>query len=390
MASNNVNPQWYFGSDSALSQQSRDGLTQMMQYVWSLRNQQANLNQTIQNFNNNVTDKITAVAALVGNISNNTNSSGTPTVIFGSHAQRLTGAYLPSLFPGWFYIETDRSFALYYSNGAQWILIEATGAGSFENRYTGLGAQDIGFGWYETSRNNVTATAPLPYYRWTGASWSFISGAFYRNQNAVATLAGTFASNNSNGGNDTGAIVNVVDFAGQLQWQNNGTWGWGPEDSRMHGMGPIFAEIDPNPTIGWHLYDGSNNVNYLQANGNVGSVNLVALSGANASGNTFLAAANVNSNINAPIAPVFTGNAASGSVSGSFSGSGSGNSGNFTSSNLLVSAGNTTVLTGPNPVSVSVTVSGSISGSLAGNNVTGSVSNNATPQSLNRRAWFRQ
>jgi hypothetical protein len=373
-----------------------------MQYLWSLRDQTANLNQTITNTNQNLTQQITTLSGQVANAANNNNSTPKPAVIFGSHALRL--ATSATTYSGYFFIETDRNNALYWSTGSQWILVEATSSGSFENRYLDLGPFDGGFNWYENSRNNVNANVPLPYYQWSGSAWNLISGQWYRNQNAVATLSGTFGANSSN---DVGALVNVTDFAGQLQWQNNNTFTWGPEDSRMHGMGPIFAEVDPNPTTGWALYDGSNNVSYLQANGNTGTVNLPDLSGANASGNTFTAAGNVNGNINAPVAPVFTGNAAAGTISTpTFTGAlGATSAPTFTGNSNTFSTANFTALLGGNAALVSptsITPSGAVSPAtftptgnvstptFTGNNVTGSVSNNGTPQNIVRRAWFRK
>lgn len=377
MAANNFSSQWFFENDPALAQTSKDGLTQMMQYLWSLRNQTANLNQTITNQNTNLTKQITVLSGQVANMANNSNNSAKPAVLFGSHASRL--ATSATTYSGYFFIETDRNNALYWSTGSQWILVEATSSGSFENRYGDLGPFDGGFSWYENSRNNVSGTAPLPFYQWTGSAWNLISGQWYRNQNAVPTLSGTFGANNSN---DAGALVNVIDFAGQLQWQNNNTFTWGPADAQFHGMGPFFAEVDPSPATAWHLYDGANNVTYLQANGNVGTVpQLLPLSGANASGSTFTAAGNVNSNINAPNTPAFSGGAANGSFTGTFAG----NSNNFTTNNAVVGVGEV-VLTGPNPVGVS----GNIAGNFSGATVTGNISNNGTPQSIVRRAWFRR
>lgn len=376
MASN-FSPQWFF-QDPALSQKTRDDLQKTMEYIWTLRNQYSNLNQTVQNVNNTIDQKVTAA---VTQITANNSGAGKAPVVFGTHAGK--SSFSPSLYSGYLYVETDRFQACYYSNGVSWVLVEATATGSFELRYVGLNSTDAGFEWIETSRNNVNSSVPFPFYRWDGNFWNLTSGQWYRNQNAVSTLSATFGANNSN---DIGAIVNVIDFAGQLQWQANNNFTWGPNDPGDHG-GMFFREVDPTGNW-WHLYDGSNNVTYLQANGNIGSVNLPALAGANASGNTFLAGGNVNSNINGPTAPTFTGNAASGTVTGTFSGSGSG-SASTTTSNFATGGNNTaaavTAVTG-----VSVSVSGSISASFSGNNVTGTISNNGTPQNIIRRPWFRR
>lgn len=383
MAANNddLNSPWYPPFEAVDHPQTTNWKRLITEYVWALRSQQSNLNQTVQNFNNNVTQQITAFTQQFANNSggNNNNATAKPPVIYGPHGNRLTAAYSPSLWPGYIYVETDRFQASYYSNSVNWILIEGTGQGSFEIRWTGLNASDSGMNWIETSRNNIASTAPFPFYQWNGSNWNFRTGEFYRNQSDLATLAGTFAANNSSNGNDLGARVNVTDFAGQLQWttaNNANGWAWGPDDCRMHGMGPILAEVDPSPTTGWAIYDG-NNYTYLTANGNTGNVTLPNLIGA--ASVAFLEAGNVNSGVNAPVRPVFTGNAAAGSAIFS------GDPQNFTTGNFVTIGANLgTALTGP----ASITPSGNIT--FTGNNVTGNISNNGTPPSLVRRPWFRR
>jgi hypothetical protein len=376
MSSNSIPPpQWYFGEDPALSPTTKDGLKLLMQYVWSLRNNQTVVNQTVSNISSNVANLNTTVTALVSTANNNAanNNNATPPVIFGTHAAR-TGNFAAASFSGFLFVETDRFQACYYSNGSQWILLEATATGSFENRYGNFNAFDAGFNYIETSRNNFAGSAPYPLYQWNGFNWNFISGAFYRNQANLTQLAGTFNSANANGGNDVGAIVNVTDFAGQLQWtsaNNNTLFNWGPEDCRMHGMGPIAAEVDPSPTTGWHLYDGSNNVSYLKSDGTIGNVNLANLT--SSASVAFLEFGNVSSGntVNAAVTPIFTGNAASGTVAVSL---------NNTTQNNFAVGGAASALT-------SVTVA---SATFTGNNVTGTISNNGQPPSIVRRAWFRQ
>ena len=357
---NNLNPEWqpnpFPGEDAGLWTWRK----LLTQYVFELRGQGANLNQTVQNFNNNVTDAITKVTQQIAAANNNGNNNSTSKVpvVFG-YSGIMWSNYPPNVWSGYFYVQTDRN-ALYYSNGSAWIALEGTGTGSFENRWSGLNTHDSGLTWVETSRNNISGSPPYPYYQWNGSNWNFISGEFYRNQANLAVLAGTFVSANSNNGNDVGARVNVTDFAGQLQWANNNNWTWGPDDCRMHGMGPILAEVDPSPTTGWALYDG-NAYSYLQANGATASVTLPNLSGSNAGNSAFLEAGQTNSGINPPVVPVITGN---------FNGSA-----NVTTGNFVSVAGVTPAVTAVNFVS---------------GNITAIASNNGQPASLVRRAWFRR
>lgn len=365
-------PQWYPADERNWHPRTQDWAKLITEYVWALRNQQTSLNQTVQNFNNNISETITKVFIDAGN-NNNSPFVQNPPVLFGTHAQKLTTAFSPAAFNGYLFVETDRFSSTYYSNGVQWVLMFGVSVGSFENRYTGLNSFDAGSEWIETSRNNQNGVPPYVTYRWDGANWAYISGEFYRNQNGLSTLAGTFLVGNNNG-NDVGALVNVVDFAGQLQWQANNNWAYGPADDRMHGMGPLPSEIDRTGQAGWHAYDGST-VPYLQANGSTANVSLANLTGA--ANVAFLEFGNVSSGntVNPAVAPTFTGGAASGSVSVSVSLNSS--SANFTANNNGSAA-----LT-------SVTVS-SATGNFTGNNVTGTVSNNAVPPNIVRRAWFRQ
>ena len=352
----------------------------------------------------NVTQQVTQI------ISGNGSSSSFPPVNFGVHAARLianAGSYNSTM-----WVETDRFNALYSSNGAQWALVAGAATGSFENRYTGLNAQDVGFFYIETGR----------VYRWNGSSWDYLAGCFGRNQNQLTTLAATFAANNSNNGNDIGAQVNVLDYHHQLQWTsaNSGSFDWGPQDDLRAGEGPIFREVDPSPTTGWHLYDGANNVTYMLPTGNTATVATLANLSGNGAGNTaFIEAGAVNTGINAPVAPVFTGNAVTGSIAANFTGNAvtgsvastftgdavtgsvaatfTGNGITFTTD--VAAAGAITVLTGPTTITPSGSIAanftgnaatGSVAATFTGNNATGTISNNGVPPNIVRRAWFRQ
>ncbi len=381
MSNNNLNPEWQPPEDPGdQNPRTRDWKRLTTRYIYELRAQQANLNQTVQNFSNNITQTINQSVFEIINGNNNNSGLLTPPVIFGPHVQKLT--LNPANSNGYIFVETDRNEAQYYSDGLQWVAISGTGTGSFESRWAGLNSADAGLQWIETSRSNNNGLPPYPLYRWDGNNWNFQRGEFYRNQADLATLVNTFNSANSNNGNDVGAIVNVIDFAGQLQWTANNNWTWGPDDCRMHGMGPILAEIDPDPVTGWQLYAGNNNVTYLKKDGTTGNVNLPNLVSAN--NVAFLQAGNVNSNVNPAVAPIFTGNAVSGSISApTFTG----NAQNFTSANFTANATGTAALTGPS----SITPTGSVSAPVfTGNNATGTISNNGTPPNITRRPWFRR
>jgi hypothetical protein len=358
-ANNNLNPEWQPQPDPNEAPLTWIWRKKATEYIYELRGMASNLNQTVQNVNSNLTQQITKIINAANNnaAANNNNANAKPPVIFG-YSGIMWSNYPPNLWTGYFYVQTDRS-ALYYSNGSAWLALEGAGTGSFENRWANLNTHDSGLAWVETSRNNISGLPPYPYYQWDGLNWNFISGEFYRNQANLAVLAGTFASANSNNGNDVGARVNVQDFAGQLQWTNannaNG-WAWGPDDSRMHGMGPILAEVDPSPVTGWQLYDGSNNVTYLQSTGSTGTVNLPNLSGNNAGNAAFLEAGQVDSGINPAVVPTFAG----------------GNQ-NFNSANFAANNNGTSALTGPALITAA-----------------GTISNNGQPPSLVRRAWFRR
>lgn len=427
MAANNNNggPPWYPEYEPSLKPRTNDWMRLFTDNVYALRGQTANLNETIQSVNQNVTQQITKLAANFNAAANNANNAAVQgPVIYGTHGARVA-SYSAATYAGYLYVETDRFQSCFYANGSIWILVEGIATGAFEFRYAGLNQADQGLTWIETSRNNVAGLPPYPTYRWSGAQWSYQSGQFYRPQNGLATLAGTFNSANSNFGNDAGAIVNVTDFAGQLQWQNNNTWYWGPNDDGSHGEMRI-REVDPTGAW-WQLYDGSNNVSYLQANGNVGNVNLPNLVSAN--NVAFLEFGNVGSGVNPAVAPTFAGGnfTANGNVSAVFTGSplpahshdspvgldannnlvyvanvgANNNSNGFSSGNYTMSEVSGVLAFAANNSNRAVLVTGAVSagtptGSIAASfagtpgSITGNISNNGQPPSIVRRAWFRR
>jgi len=357
-ANNNPGPIWYPPVEPSDQPQTTNWKRLFTEYVWQLRSQQSNLNQTVQNVNQNLTQQITKIIEAANNnaAANNNNATTKPPVIFG-YSGIMWLNYPPNLWTGYLFVQTDRN-AVYYSNGSAWLALEGTGTGSFENRWANLNSFDAGLYWIETSRNNFNGSTPYPTYEWNGNNWNYLSGEFYRNQSNLAQLTATFSANNSNNGNDTGARVNIPDYAGQLQWANN-AWGWGPDDSRMHGMGPMLAEVDPNPTTGWALYDG-NNATYLKPDGTTGAVtlpNLVAGFNNNANLAIFLAAGGNDSNINLPVRPVLA---------------------TIGSNNFTINPIGTPALTGPFLDANNNTVANA-----------NAISNNGTPPNLVRRPWFR-
>lgn len=385
---NNSNPdlRWYPPEEPGDLPRTSDWKKLLTNYVWDLRASSQNMAESVTNISNNV---VNLTAVINGG---NSNSTSKPPVIFGTHALRLTAPYVPGNWTGYLYVETDRGQATYYSNGLAWVLIIGinaigSGLGSFESRWTNLNNNDAGAFWIETSRNNVAGLPPFPEYRWDGNMWDFISGSFYRNQNQLTVLQNTFAANNSNNGNDVGALVNVIDYHHQLQWTattaNNNTtfaWAWGPQDDLRAGEGPIFREVDPSPLTGWQLYAGNNNVTYLKSDGTTGNVNLPNLSGNNAGNTAFLEAGSVNVGIIPPVAPVLTMNSytPTGTISG-------GGGGSFTTANA--NAGNLGSFSYVDSVSF-----GGGGGTFTGDPaiLTGNISNNGQPPSLVRRAWFRK
>ena len=102
------------------------------------------------------------------------------------------------------------------------------------------------------------------------------------------------------GSGDAGFLVNVTDYAHQLQW-NGAAWGWAPGDSGSGYIG--LFEVDPG--TGWHLYDGSA-VNYLLGTGALASVTLPDLTSIAANA-AYPKAGSPNSGPNAAVAPTPTG-----------------------------------------------------------------------------------
>ena len=299
-------------------------------------------------------------------------SSAAATTIVNIHSVRINTQ--AGTHAGWFFVETDRNNALYVSNGSVWVLV-----------------------------------------------WGIVTLL----QSQVAAFAATLTAN------DAGFLIFVSDYVHTLLWSGTAL-GWAPQDDHRAGEGPVMREVDPSPTTGWHLYDGNNNVYYLQNNGNVaGPITLPNLCGNNGT-SAYAKLGTPNSNINAPTAPTATvsGNATVGNnTTGITLPADTGN--NATGITLpFDTGGNTTGVTiGPNNAQTGGTAAGitfyassphnhnvadgghshsmgnvtdlghihtmgSVTDpghvhSLNANNLTIAVSNNGQPENIVRRVWFR-
>jgi hypothetical protein len=101
-------------------------------------------------------------------------------------------------------------------------------------------------------------------YAAEGGAWLFIGGqAYSRAQSQLVALAATLAST------DAGAIVYVSDFDHKLMWTGS-AWKYADSGDRS-GYIQAFL-VDPSPTTGWQLCDGSALVPYLKSDGSTATV----------------------------------------------------------------------------------------------------------------------
>ena len=250
----------------------------------------------------------------------------------GPHASRVL--LPPAQNNSVIFAETDRNNALYYSNGNAWILIYATGYGSFEDRWSDLTASDAGAYYIETQRSGILSAFPTPIYFWNGSQWLLESGLWVRTQAQLAALLATLGRQKSV---DTGALAWVSDYAHMLQAALSGsTYSWvrGRGDPEHSDTFQYFGAAPGD--AGWHTCDGST-VNFLNYDG---TTSARTLPGATAA---YIKTGSYSPGFTAKVNPTFVGDAAG-----------------FTSINILTAAGNNTVLTGP----TSITPTGNIS--LAG------------------------
>ena len=126
-------------------------------------------------------------------------------------------------------------------------------------------------------------------------NWVYQSGIYYIAQSAIAYYAATL------GAHDTGVLISVTDFAHTLEWGGS-SFGWGPDGD--DGVGDIRGKlIDPSPTTGWHLCDGTAGVKYLKSDGTTGTITLPDL----VTNPAYLKFGSpASAMINAPVAPSLT------------------------------------------------------------------------------------
>lgn len=188
-------------------------------------------------------------------------------------------------------------------------------------------------------------------------TWVYSSGTWAVTQANIPVGLGTA---------DTGLLVNVTDFGHVLQW-GGAAWGWGPGENGSGYM--MLFEVDPTGA-GWHLYDGTNNVAYLKADGTTATVNLPDLTSVAANA-AFLVGGSPNGGPNAAVAPVFTGNALTpaGTISNDTDAGGT----------SAAAAGNTYALKPHTHTFTGTPVT-----------PTGTVDATGKPRNIVRRPWFRQ
>lgn len=134
-------------------------------------------------------------------------------------------------------------------------------------------------------------------YSAANTSWSYIAGIVQRTQANLSALTSLL------GGADTGLLVDITDFAHVLRWTGTAWTFNDPAD--MSGRISMFL-VDPSPTTGWHLCDGTSNVPYLKSDGTTGTQTMPALTATAAYAKLGTPAS---ATLNAPTAPNFTGTA---------------------------------------------------------------------------------
>lgn len=135
-------------------------------------------------------------------------------------------------------------------------------------------------------------------YSAANTAWAYIAGTVQRTQANLATLAGLL------GAADTGLLVDVTDFAHILVWTGTAWTYADPTDPA--GRVEMFL-VDPNPTIGWQLMDGTANVKYLKADGTTGTITVPDLTSAANKAAYPKMGSPANATPNAAVAPNFTG-----------------------------------------------------------------------------------
>ena len=135
-------------------------------------------------------------------------------------------------------------------------------------------------------------------YSKTASSWSYIAGTVARTQANLAALAAML------GGADTGLLADVTDFAHILKWSGS-AWAYA-DPSDPAGRIEAFL-VDPSPTTGWHLCDGTANVPYLKTDGTTGTQTLPDLVSVASNAAYMKLGSPASAAPNAAVAPTFTG-----------------------------------------------------------------------------------
>lgn len=245
-------------------------------------------------------------------------------------------------------------------------------------------ASSVGAGtFYEETDRNVLYQNQIVS---NAAVWTLIAGEMRATQATLPADLGT---------NDTGFIVQVTDFNHRLVWSGT-AWGWAPGDEGS-GKGPIPFEIDPSPTTGWALYDGST-VTYLKSDGTTGSIALPDLTSA-ANKAAYLKLGSPDSGPNAAVAPTVTGgggntgSATTGVTNPSATGATAPGAGSNNSASVAVQSGAGTTVAADPHTHTSASHTHTIGAPTDPGHVhtLGALSagTNGEPRNLERRPWFR-
>jgi hypothetical protein len=233
----------------------------------------------------------------------------TPPAIADTHANRLAH---PPAAAGALYFESDRT-VLYVAVGVSPIWTYAAGvmSGLASARPGDLAVPDTGFEFFATDRgilsrwdgskwtyvsgvySDVFANRPTPtagetgyrfeannwgniVWRWSGTAWIYVSGTYSRTQSQLAALAALLTAN------DAGLLTDVTDYAHVLRWTGSAWTYADPSDPAGRVEGFL---VDPSPTTGWQLCDGTAGVAYLKADGTTATLTVPDLvSAANKAG----------------------------------------------------------------------------------------------------------
>jgi hypothetical protein len=165
----------------------------------------------------------------------------------------------------------------------------------------------------EDTHANRVANYPANSYPVGTLFWETDRTVYYLNTGAIGSQVWTYTAGECSvtqatlpadlTTTDGGFLANVFDYGHLLIWSGV-AWTWGPGDAGS-GMLQMF-EVDPT-AAGWHLYNGGT-INYLKADGTLGSITLPNLSGS-APTRCYLKTSDTNGGPTSPTAPIFTGGA---------------------------------------------------------------------------------